>query len=443
MASEHAHGCLRSAACADSAQRRSSGSQSGSAFGSSISVRTRSTSPSRIASLFGTWLYSDMAWTPSSWPRRRIEMASRPSRSARSAAAARMRSRESGREGAGTLSSLRCRSNLRRMSTMNAISPEGYGPPEKLQPRQVPVPAPGTGEVLIRVRAASVNPLDWHHVRGEPFVLRAMTGMRRPKQPGLGADAAGVVDSVGEGVTDLRPGDEGFGIAHGAFAEYAVGDQTKLALKPAHLTFEQAAALPIAGTTALQALSEHGGVEGGNRGLILGAAGGVGTFAVQLAKAMGAEVTAVCGTGGVALVESLGAVRVIDYTKEPVTETTERYDVVFQVSGDYGLRELGRLVVPGGTLVIVGSGVGRDSRFSIFGPLWRLALAQVVARVQRRRIVTFVAKTRTASLQTLAEHTAAGTVTPLLERTYPLAQAGEALTHIENGHAHGKTVLTI
>jgi NADPH:quinone reductase-like Zn-dependent oxidoreductase len=320
---------------------------------------------------------------------------------------------------------------------------EGYGPPATLRVREVPVPAPGVGEVLIRVRAAGVNPLDWHHARGEPFVLRAMTGLRRPKQSGLGADVAGVVESLGEGVNGLRPGDEVFGVAHAAFAEYAVGDQLQLALKPTHLSFEEAAALPIAGATALQGLCEHGGVEPGDRVLVIGAAGGVGTFAVQLAKAMGAEVTGVCSTAGVELVRSLGADHVIDYTKEPLTHAGEHYDVVLQIAGDYGLTELAGLLVSDGTLVVVGSGVGRDSRFSVLGPLWRMGTAHLVSRVRRRRIVMFIAKPRTPSLIALADHTAAGTVTPVLDSAYPLARAGEAILHLESGHAHGKTVLTI
>jgi NADPH:quinone reductase-like Zn-dependent oxidoreductase len=293
------------------------------------------------------------------------------------------------------------------------------------------------------VRAAAVNPLDWHHLRGEPFVLRAMTGLRRPKQLGLGADVAGVVESTGEGVTDLRPGDEVFGVAHGAFADYAVGDQLQLAVKPTHLTFEQAAAMPIAGVTALQGLCDHGGLETGDHVLVIGAAGGVGTFAIQLAKAMGAEVTGVCSTASVELVESLGADHVIDYTKEQVTHAGERYDVVLQVAGDHGLAELAGLLVRDGTLVMVGSGVGRDSRFSILGPLWRMVMARLVSRVTRRRIVVFIAKPRNASLLALLDHAAAGSLTPVIDGTYPLARAGEAILHLESGHAHGKTVLTI
>jgi len=325
---------------------------------------------------------------------------------------------------------------------MRAISPEVYGSPATLRLREVPVPAPGEGEVLIRVRAAGVNPLDWHHVRGEPFVLRAMTGLRRPKQPGVGADVAGVVESLGAGVTDLRPGDEVFGIAHGAFADFAVGDQGQLALKPNELTFEEAAALPIAGTTALQGLRDHGAVEPGDRVLVIGAAGGVGTFAIQLAKAMGAEVTGVCSTGSVGLVRSLGADHVIDYNNEQITRAGDGYDLVLQVAGDYGLRELAGLLARDGALVVVGSGVGRDSRFSILGPLVRMGSARLVSRVRRRRIVVFIAKTRTATLVALADHTTAGSVTPVIDSTYPLARAGEALLHLEGGHAHGKTVLT-
>jgi NADPH:quinone reductase-like Zn-dependent oxidoreductase len=319
---------------------------------------------------------------------------------------------------------------------LKAITFRRYGPPsEVLRLEDVDVPTPAEGEVLIRVRAASVNPVEWHLVRGEPLLIRLIAGLRAPKDPFLGGDGAGVVEAVGAGVTDLAIGDEVFGTTSGSFAELARAKSDRLARKPAQLTFEQAAAIPVAGCTALQALRDHGHLEAGQRVLIVGAAGGVGTFAVQIAKALGAEVTGVCSTGNVDFVRALGADHVVDYTRE---EPAGAYDVVLQVAGNRSLPELRRLLTGHGTLVIVGTGVGREGKGGLLGPVTRMAKARLASRKNGKRVATFIAKVRTADLETVAQ-----LVTPHVERTYPLAEAASALADIEGGHTRGKIVVEI
>jgi NADPH:quinone reductase-like Zn-dependent oxidoreductase len=317
---------------------------------------------------------------------------------------------------------------------MSALVQERYGPPaEVLELSTVDTPPPGAGEVRVRVRAASVNPADWHLIRGEPFLVRLIAGLRTPKDPRVGSDFAGTVEAVGPGVSSFTVGEHVFGVAHGSFGEVAVASTDRIAPKPERLTFEQAACLPIAGCTALQALSDHAQLDAGDRVLVIGAAGGVGSLAVQIAKARGADVTGVCSTSNIDFVRSLGA-DVIDYTRE---EPSGTYDVVLQVAGDSSLRRLRGLLKPRGTLVIVGSGVGRDDSGGL-GPLIRLAMARLASRRNGRRVRTFIAKVRRPDLDTLA-----ALVSPTVSRTYPLDETAAALAEIESGHVRGKLAIVI
>jgi NADPH:quinone reductase-like Zn-dependent oxidoreductase len=321
---------------------------------------------------------------------------------------------------------------------MKAIVCRGYGPPRVLRLEEVDQPVPGDAEVLIRVRAAAVNPLD-KVFRGTPYVLRPLFGLRRPKDTRPGRDMAGQVEAVGKSVTRFKPGDDVFGVCRGAFAEYACAAESRLAPKPAGVSFEQAAAAPVAGLTALQGLRDRGQVRPGHAVLINGAAGGVGTFAVQIAKSLGAEVTGVCGARNVDLVGSLGADRVIDYTREDFTTGTERYDLIFDCVGNRPLFALRRLLEPQGRYLAVGAAA--QGRW--IGPLGRVLKTLIFSRVVSRRFQLFLAKVRTEDLVELAELMAGGKVRPVIDRRYALAQVPEALHYLEEGHARGKVVITI
>jgi NADPH:quinone reductase-like Zn-dependent oxidoreductase len=324
---------------------------------------------------------------------------------------------------------------------MQAIRFERYGAPlEVLRLEEVDAPDPGEGEVLLRVRAASANPVEWHLVRGEPFLVRLITGLRGPRDPKVGGDVAGVVEAVGAGVTGLATGEAVFGTADGSFAELACAKIERLARKPQAMTFEQAASMPVAGCTALQALRDHGRLQPGQHVLVIGAAGGVGSFAVQIAKALGAEVTGVCGATHVDFVREVGADTVVDYTRE---EPAGRYDLVVQVAGDASVAQLRQLLTARGSIVIVGTGTGRDGKTSVLGPLTRMLIARTASRKKSRRVATFIAKIRTPDLEALAALADDGQLQPAVERTYPLEQAAAALTEIESGHTQGKLVLTI
>lgn len=324
---------------------------------------------------------------------------------------------------------------------MQALRFQRYGPPsEVLRLEEVDAPVPGDGEVLLRVCAAAANPVEWHVVRGEPFLIRLMTGLRRPKDGKVGGDVAGVVEAVGAGVTTLAKGDAVFGTADGSFAELACAKVERLARKPQSVTFEQAASIPVAGCTALQALRDHGRIEPEQRLLVIGAAGGVGSFAVQIAKALGADVTASCSAANLDFVRALGADTVVDYTRD---EPPGRYDVVLQVAGHASVASLRPLLTEQGTLVVVGTGTGRDGKTSALGPLARMLVARVASRKNGNRVATFIAKIRTPDLEALAALAESGRLRPAVERMYPLQQAAAALTQIETGHTRGKLVLTI
>nr|WP_225957115.1 NAD(P)-dependent alcohol dehydrogenase [Amycolatopsis lexingtonensis] len=304
-----------------------------------------------------------------------------------------------------------------------------------LEFRDVGRPSPGAGEVLVRVHAAGVDPGVWHLTTGQPYLLRLLGfGFRRPKQPVRGLDFAGTVEETGDGVTRFRPGDEVFGIGKGSFAELAVAGQDLVAAKPTRLSFEQAAAVLVSGGTALQAVRDAGDVRPGQRVLVIGAAGGVGSFAVQLAKAFGAHVTGLCSTAKTDLVRALGADHVVDYTREDFA--AERYDLIVDTAGLRSLTRLRRALTPRGTLVIVGGEGGRW-----FGGIQRVLVAALLNPLVRHRLRGLVARERGADLETLRELIEAGKVTPVLDRTYPLADAAAAIGHLHAGRAAGKVVL--
>jgi NADPH:quinone reductase-like Zn-dependent oxidoreductase len=321
---------------------------------------------------------------------------------------------------------------------MRAIVQERYGPPDVLELKEVATPAPGDGEVLIRVEAASLNVYDWHMTTGTPYMARAMAGLSKPKQPIPGADVSGVVVAVGSDVTRLSSGDEVFGeIGHGAFAEYAVAKERGLALKPRGVTFEQAAAVPMAGLTALQGLRDRGRVDAGQRVIVNGASGGVGTFAIQIAKALGAEVTAVCSTTKTETASMIGADRVIDYTKEDYTATERGYDVLFDNAGNRPWSETSRVLSDGGINVTI---TGPKHRW--FGPLRHLLVRKLAAAFGSKRLTWFTAQVKREDLELLAALLQSGDLAPVIEATYPLERVPDALRYLNEGHAHGKLVVT-
>jgi NADPH:quinone reductase-like Zn-dependent oxidoreductase len=327
---------------------------------------------------------------------------------------------------------------------MRAIVQDVYGAPGKLAKlREIPDPVPGDHDVLVRVRAASVNPADWHLMRGDPWVARLVFGLRRPKDTVAGCDLAGEVEAVGRAVTRLKVGDAVFGcsfmVGFGAFAERAAVPEDRLVPKPAALSFEAAAAMPVAGMTALQGVRDHGRVQAGERVLVIGASGGVGTFAVQIAKALGAEVTGVCSTANVDLVRSLGADHVIDRTAEDPLDGAQRYDVVLQLAGTSTAADCRRALTPKGTLVIIGG----DSSGRLIGAISRTLVARASAPFVSQRIANFTVSPNVADLAELARLAEAGQLQPAVSRRNPLAEVPEALEHLEQGHARGKVVITL
>jgi NADPH:quinone reductase-like Zn-dependent oxidoreductase len=326
---------------------------------------------------------------------------------------------------------------------MKAIVQETYGGPETLEFRDIPAPVAGDDEVLVEVRAAALNAWDWHMMRGDPYLARLMTGApRRPKRTVRGRDIAGVVAAIGRNVTGLRPGDEVYGDlgnAEGAFAEYASVPSGQVARKPAHLTFEQAAAVPLAGNTALMGLRDAAQVVPGQRVLVNGASGGVGTFAVQIATSFGAHVTAVCSTRNADLMRELGADEVVDYTSEDFT--TGRYDVVFDLVGNRSLTGLRRAAGPRGAVVLSGGGVYRGA--SVAGPMGLIIRGHLTRPFVRQRVVVLGESPSTRNLDTLRELIEAGDVTPAIDRTYPLSGTADALQYLETEHARAKVVLTM
>jgi NADPH:quinone reductase-like Zn-dependent oxidoreductase len=325
---------------------------------------------------------------------------------------------------------------------MKAIAQDRYGSPDMLELRDIDRPTPAGHEVLVRVHAAAVNALDWHYMRGDPYVARVSMGLGGPKQKVRGRDFAGRVEAVGKDVRDLQPGDEVFGDVDGAFAEYVTVPGDHVDRKPANLTFEQAAAMPVAGRTALKGLRDVAQVRPGQRVLVNGASGGVGTFAVQIGKVLGAEVTAVCSTRNVDLVSSLGADHVIDYTKDDFTRGGQRYDVVLDLVGNRSLGDLRRALTPDGTLILSGGGVSRGG--SVFGPLSLMVRSQVVAKfVRRQRILLLEPPPEKALLVSLRELAEDGKLTPVIDRTYTFEETPDAIRYLETEHARAKVVITV
>jgi NADPH:quinone reductase-like Zn-dependent oxidoreductase len=319
---------------------------------------------------------------------------------------------------------------------MRAIVYSHYGPPDVLHLAEMPKPAPAAREVLIRLHAASVNPVDFHYMRGH---VRLMTGLRGPKNRVLGCDIAGRVEAVGAGVTRFQPGDDVFGVKSlggGGFAEYVCTPEDKLARRPSNVTFEEAASVPVAAITALQGLRDRGRIRAGQAVVIDGASGGVGTFAIQLAKAFGAEVTAVCSTPKLDTARLLGADRVIDYTRENFTRNGLRYDLIFGANANHSLFDYRRALKPHGIFIAAGGGSG------IGGVLLNLLLGPVLS-LTGQKFGFFIAKINRQDLEFLAGLLAAGKVRPVIDRCYPLSEAGEAIRYLEQGHARGKIVLTM
>jgi NADPH:quinone reductase-like Zn-dependent oxidoreductase len=327
---------------------------------------------------------------------------------------------------------------IREQVTMRAIVQDRYGSADVLGLEDIDTPVVGDDDVLLRVQAASAFIGDWHVMTGLPYLGRLAFGLRAPKARVRGQDFAGRIEAVGKDVTRFQPGDEVYGTCNGSFAEYATARGDKVAPKPANLTFEQAATVPTTGSTALQALRNVGKVKPGQGVLIIGAAGGVGTFAVQIAKALGAHVTGVVSTSKVDLVRSIGADDVIDYTRDDFGETAQRYDLILDIAGNRSVPHLRRALAPRGTLVIVGGegggrwfGIGRQLRASLLSPF------------VSQKLGTFIAKPNAKDLVVLKEFIEAGKVTPVIDRTYPLSEVPEAIRHLEEGHARGKVVITV
>ena len=323
--------------------------------------------------------------------------------------------------------------------TMRAIVQEEYGSADVLRPGRVPRPVPAENQVLVEVRAAGLDRGTWHLMTGTPYAIRLAMGLRRPRNRVPGMDLAGTVAAVGSAVTRFAVGDEVFGYGQGSFAEYAVAPEAKLARKPAELTFEQAAVLAVSGSTALQALRDAGRVQAGQRVLVIGASGGVGSYAVQLATAFGAEVTGVASTGKLDLVRALGAERVIDYTREDYTRGPDRYDAIIDMAGSHSLGENRRALTRNGVYV----GVGGPEGGQWIAPLIGVLKPAVISPFVSQKLSVFLARTRRDDLVVLARMLEAGQVTPVIDRTYPLAEAAEAIRYLEQGHAQGKVVLTI
>lgn len=324
---------------------------------------------------------------------------------------------------------------------MRAIIQTGYGSPDTLEIGELDAPVPGAGELLVRVHATGVNPGDWDILRGTPYIIRPSVGLRRPKNPILGLEVAGVVVEVGEGVTSFSPGDEVFAeVPHGGFADYVIVAEEVAVPKPVGLSFEEAAVVPVAGVTALQGLRDAASVQPGQTVLVNGASGGVGTFAVQVAKALGGEVTGVCGAGNVEMVRSIGADHVVDYAKEDFADEENRYDVILDNVGNRAVSELRRALAPKGTLLPNSNKGGHRW----VGAYVRRALHSIVlSPFVGQRLKPFAAKANREDLLTLLEMIHQGELSPVIDTTYPLESTAQALTHYGAGHTRGKIAVTV
>ena len=324
--------------------------------------------------------------------------------------------------------------------SMKAIVYRCYGSAEVLKLEEIPKPVAADDRVLVKVHAASVNPLDWHYMHGKPYIMRPMAGVGKPDSILMGADFAGTVEAVGKNVTRYKPGDEVFGDRDGAFGEYvSVREKGAMALKPTNMSMAQAAAVPIAGLTALQALRDKGKIQAGQKVLINGASGGVGTFAVQIAKNYGADVTGVCSTRNVAMVKSIGADHVIDYTQEDFTQGSVRYDLIIDNVGSHSLSEYRRVLTPNGKLVMVGG----PSDDPWLGPLTTSLKAYIVSPFVSRKMIFMLAQSNSEDLDVLRDLMQAGKLTPVIDRRYPLSETAQAVSYLEQGHAKGKVIITV
>jgi NADPH:quinone reductase-like Zn-dependent oxidoreductase len=328
--------------------------------------------------------------------------------------------------------------------TMKAIVYCDYGPPDVLKLMDIPKPVPNDNQVLVKVRAASVNPYDWHFIRGTPYIMRLGVGLRKPKVTRIGVDFAGTIEAVGKNPAaagQFKPGDEVFGGKTGAFAEYVCVSEKGVALKPANITFEQAGSVAIAGLTALQAVRDKAKAQRGQKILINGASGGVGTFAVQIAKSFGADVTGVCSTRNVDLVRSLGADHVIDYTKEDFTKSQQRYDVIIDNVGNQPLLSLRRALTPKGKYVMIGGGGLSDQ--GVIGPMFRPIRAILLSPFVSQQMGMMLTDPTQNDYKMVADLMQAGKVTPVIDRRYKLSEVPAAIAYLEQGHARGKVVITL
>jgi len=322
---------------------------------------------------------------------------------------------------------------------MKAIVYHSYGSPDVLKCEEIEKPAPKDNEVLVKVRAASLNPLDWRLMKGQPSALRIFFGLRRPRFGRPGVDMAGVVESVGKNVTRFKPGDEVFGACRGACAEYASAPESRLAVKPSKVTFDQAASVNVAALTALQGLRDKGSLQPAQKVLINGAAGGVGTFAVQIAKCLGAQVTGVCSTRNLEMVRSIGADRVIDYTREDFTRSGQRYDVILDNVANHPLSAIRRVLNPKGRYILVGA-PHSPSMIELLGGLFKpLMLSLFVSQ----KLSFFIAKPNKEDLTMIGELISSGKVTPVIDRRYRLSEVPDAIRYLEEGHARGKVVIVV
>lgn len=328
------------------------------------------------------------------------------------------------------------------MPIMKAAVYRCYGPTDVLKVEAITKPIPAADRVLIKVYAASVNPLDWHYLRGSPYIMRAMIGIGVPDDIRLGVDFSGTVEAVGAGVTRFKPGDEVFGGADGSFAEYLTARAAgSIALKPSNMSFEQAAAVPIAAVTALQALRDHGHLQRGSQVLINGASGGVGSFAVQIAKVLGAEVTGVSSGSTQAMVRSLGADQVIDYTREDFTQGSQRYDLVLDLVGNRDLLDIRRVLKP--HAIYIGLGGGGPNEGGLIGPLKSAIKESLLSPFVSQKFMFFTADLNANDLSILHDLMQAGRVKPVIDKRYPLSEAAAAIRYLEAGHAHGKVVIDV
>lgn len=323
---------------------------------------------------------------------------------------------------------------------MRAVTQRCYGVPDGLRLEQIEKPVPGEGKVLIKVRATSVNPAEWYGVSGEPRMIRLSSGIGTPKRSRVGFDVAGTVEAVGPNVTLFKPGDEVFGGVGGAFSEYVIArEQGAIVLKPSNLSFEEAAGIPIAAITALQGLRDQGRIAAGQKVLINGASGGVGTYAVQIAKSYGAEVTGVCSTRNVEMVRSLGADHVVDYKKEDFTKGSERFDLILDNVGNHGFSDLGDVMKPDGIIVVVGG----SKKGPLLGPIKRVAWSKIVGQFVEQKITFFIASVNKTDLELLANLVREGKMKTVIDRRYPLEETGAALQYLGDGHARGKVIVTV